>query len=488
MKQELLLKLDLQIKPLFLRIASAVRQAIRQGVLEAGETLPSARNLAQQLNTNRHTIMAAYQELIAQGWLESSERKSYRVVTSLPVESSQLLAQTSNRLASKIRWPEKVTQFSGPGVTNSWNYEFSFVGGVSDINAFPFKEFRSCMSDSLSRPGLSDLGYGSKQGDELFLQQISEYLRRKRGLTNKKLISVNGSQEALFLTAHLMLEPGDKVVVEGLGYKPAWDAFRSAGAELLAVKQHSLGIDLQHLEQLFKGHDIKILYLTPLHQYPTTIVLPIQERMEIYRLAAEFNVIIVEDDYDHEFHYESQPLAPMASDDPCGLVIYLSTFSKIMFPGCRIGVMAIDESLLEAALNYRTVINHKPNVLIQNAIGRWMEYGGFERHLRRMTRLYQQRRDAMHDNLQQLKLQGHELHYVLPAGGMALWVDIGHKAKELSELCHQNSIYLQPEAHFHLFDEQDQNRFIRLGFAGMEAEKSHQGLQQIFHHHQVLVG
>jgi len=488
MKQQLLLNLDPQIKPLFLRIATAVRLAVKQGVLKAGEVLPSARNLAQQLATNRHTIMAAYQELIAQGWLESSQRRSYRVVTTLPIESSQILAQSTHKAVNKFSWPAKVQSFSGPGIANSWNYEFSFVGGVSDINAFPFKEFRSCMADCLSRPGLSDLGYGSKQGDELFLTQISEYLRRKRGLTNKALVSVNGSQEALFLIAHLMLEPGDKVAVEALGYKPAWDAFKAAGAELLGVRQHEAGIDLQHLEGLFRAGGVKILYLTPLHQYPTTIVIPIRERIEIYRLAAEFNVIIVEDDYDHEFHYDSQPLAPMAADDPCGLVIYLSTFSKIMFPGCRIGVMAIDESLLEAVVNYRTVMNHKPNVLIQNAIGRWMEYGGFERHLRRMTRLYRQRRDAMDESLRQLQQQGFKLDYKLPAGGMALWVDIGQQANDLSQLCHQHSIYLQPESHFHLRPQQDQNRHIRLGFAGMDAEKSRLGLQQIFHYHQLLVG
>jgi len=293
-------------------------------------------------------------------------------------------------------------------------------------------------------------------------------------------MAVNGSQEALYLIAQVLLKKGDKVAVESLGYRPAWNAFQSAGAELLGIRQHSKGIDVLHLAELIETQNVKLIYLTPLHQYPTTVTLPIDERMKIYKLAAEHNVVIVEDDYDHEFHYNSQPLAPLAADDPQGLVIYLASFSKIMFPGCRVGCIAVDGSLLNTLVNYRMMINHKTSPIMQDAIALWMQDGAFERHLRRMTKLYQQRRDSLVALLNTYKTQGIDLDYLLPAGGMALWLDIKDKASELEAYCLQQNIYIQTESQFHLEQKNNQNRFVRLGFAGMSTGDLTNGLSTIF--------
>ena len=483
MKKELTLTLDPDIHPLFLRIASAIRCGIKLGHLVKGERLPSAIKLADQLKTSRHTIMAAGQELVAQGWLEAYERSGYRVAVSLPVESSANLEVRGDTEIKKFDWKSRTRSIKVSAPEDAHSFAFNFAGGIPDVSCFPFSEFRSCFNDTLNRPRWSDLGYGSKQGEEGFLRHCEQYIRRMRSITGKSLISINGSQEGLFLIAQLMLEQGDRVLVENLGYRPAWQAFYSTGAELEGVYQDEDGIDLQDLKQKIAHPAVKMLYLTPLHQYPTTVTLSMSQRIEIYRLAAEYEVVIVEDDYDHEFHFHSQPLAPLAADDPCGLVVYLSTFSKIMFPGCRTGIMAVDPKLVEPLLNYRSVINHKPNVLIQQGIGNWMESGGFERHLRRMTRLYHQRRDAMVEHLTQLQHEGHQVNFEIPAGGMALWLDIGQKARELKQRCAEVDIYLQSEDQFHLNADNNQNRFIRIGFAGQNEEKAQQGLENIFQLH-----
>jgi len=481
--KELSLQLESSTKAIYLKIASALRQAIKSKQLEVGELLPSARKLAEQLKTNRHTIMAAYQELIAQGWVESVERKGYRVTVSLPIESSRLLAQNYQKVRTDFNWqinPIITSNRSNKKTKLTHDYRYNFAGGMPDISAFPFKSFKSYFSDCLARPDINGLNYGRNEGNENFIKQVTTYLRRVRSITDKEIISVNGSQEALYLIAQLFLKADDKVAVEPLGYRPAWNAFSTTGAQLVAIKQHRQGIDIEYLSELFSQQKIKLIYLTPLHQYPTTVTTSINERMAIYQLAAKYNVIIVEDDYDHEFHYKSQPLAPMAADDPLGLVIYLSTFSKIMFPGARIGFMAVSNAIAPAIIDYRTIINHKPNVIMQDAIGRWMQDGAFERHLRKMTKLYHQRRDHLITFLQSYQQQGLSLSYHLPDGGMALWLDVGGQADAIEAYGESQDIYVLSEQHFHLDHSNNKNRYIRIGFAGLDSQQLTEGLTLLF--------
>lgn len=199
--------------------------------------------------------------------------------------------------------------------------------------------------------------------------------------------------------------------------------------------------------------------------------------MTLCRLhAQQHNIAIIEDDYDHEFHYNSQPLAPMAANDPSGLVIYLSSFSKIMFPGIRLGIIALDKSLATHIINYRSLVNHKVNILLQDAVARWMKEGGFERHLRKTTRLYKKRRQCMVEVLNEFIEQGLNIEFFVPPGGMALWVNVGEKAQKIAQQAEQKGIFLLAENAFHFNKENDQDMYIRLGFAGQNEQKIRQGL------------
>ena len=371
----------------YLAIADALRKAIRERQIAPTEALPSARNLAQQLSVNRHTIMAALAELVAQGWVEARERSGYKVVENLPIQGSRLINKVA-KVPQSFAWEFRVKQncANTPKVKAS-QYRYNFSGGQPDISKFPFDELKSHFSQTCQRPKIDDLSYGDSRGETELIEEIAKYLRRVRSITEKELMICNGSQEALYMISQLLLQPGDKVAVEQLGYPPAWAAFERTGATLIAVKQDERGIDPEHLAQVFAQGKVKLLYLTPLHQYPTTVSLDISRRMQIYQLAVQYGVAIVEDDYDHEFHYDSQPIAPMAADDPAGLVIYISTFSKLMFGGARIGYVVANNALIEQVAAYKMVMNHKCNVLVQQAVAKWMQQGGFEEHLRRMKRL-----------------------------------------------------------------------------------------------------
>jgi len=485
-------------KAKYLLIADALRVAIKQGQVAPTEALPSARKLALQLEVNRHTVMAALAELVAQGWVEAKERSGYRVVEYLPIQASKSVGKQAAQ-PTTFNWQFRLEQ-PLPKVSKikTSQYKYNFSGGQPDIRKFPFDEFKSHFSQVCQRPKYEDLSYGASKGEVALIDEISTYLRRVRSITDKKLMICNGSQEALFMVSQLLLQSGDKVAVEQLGYPPAWAAFKSAGAELVAIKQDEGGIIPEHLEVVLVKGGIKLLYLTPLHQYPTTVSLDITRRMQIYQLAAQYGVAIVEDDYDHEFHFDSQPIAPMAADDPTGLVIYISTFSKLMFGGARIGYVVAGEVLIEQLAAYKMLMNHKSNVLIQQTVAKWMQQGGFEGHLRRMTRLYQKRRDFMVSLLQGYQQQGLPIHFEIPAGGMAIWLDTGQSIVGLKEKLMAKQVYLQTEIEFSrtsnlsddLCESSEDNlisnlvsdalekdyRFIRLGFAAMNETEVEQGL------------
>jgi GntR family transcriptional regulator/MocR family aminotransferase len=466
-------------KAKYLVIAQALRKAIKEGQVAPTEGLPSARKLAQQLAVNRHTIMAALAELVAQGWVEAKERSGYRVVANLPIQSSRRLnkiKQTPQHFDWQFRFKQNVPVT--PKVKAS-QYAYNFSGGQPDIRKFPFDEFKSHFAQTCQRPKIDDLSYGDSHGEAELISEISTYLRRVRSITDKEMMICNGSQEALYMISQLLLQPGDKVAVEQLGYPPAWAAFERTGAELIAIKQDDGSIDPEHLAKVLAEGDVKLLYLTPLHQYPTTVSLDISRRMRIYQLAVHYGVAIVEDDYDHEFHYDSQPIAPMAADDPAGLVIYISTFSKIMFGGARIGYVVADNALIEQLSAYKMLMNHKSNVLVQQAVAKWMQQGGFEGHLRRMTRLYQKRRDFMVLELKCYQDKGLPIHFKIPAGGMAIWLDTGKSIVGLKEKLLAKKVYLQTEVEFNILKRLSECdcRFIRLGFAAMNEVEVARGLE-----------
>jgi len=468
----------------YLAISQAIRDAIKNGQIQSLEQLPSARQLAEQLNTNRHTVMAAFNELIAQGWIISKERQGYFVANDLPINSSQQAKSIENLSPTSFSWQftKDVTQSS---IQATSHYRYNFAGGTPDISLFPFHEFKSYVSDAFSRPNLSELNYGNTAGYSPLIEEVTTYLRRARSIKNREIVITNGSQEALYILSQILLSPHCSVATEAMGYAPAWRSFASSGANIVSIAQDDQGMIPQALEQAIKtqakvGLPISLIYLTPLHQYPTTVTLPVARRHAIYRIASANNIAIIEDDYDHEYHYRCQPLAPMASDDPNGLVIYLSTFSKVMFPGARIGFMALDKTLSDAVVNYKAIINHKVNVPMQDAIARWMQAGAFERYLRKATKVYHQRRNFMVEQLTHYQQQGKVASFTIPDGGMAMWVEINQSARHLAEIALNNNIFIQQEAQFLVNSSQSRDRFIRIGFAGMSTSDIKSGLQCLF--------
>lgn len=455
-------------RPSYLRIAEALRRAIRSGRLTATEPLPSTRRLAESLSVHRHTVMAAMDELVAEGWLSAREKRGYFVAETLPDrfhEAHALPSPASAAHTFRIVRGGEPEPFDVP-----LHARHRFQSGLADLRLFPRDEFRRELGAVLRARKLEALDYADPAGQPKLIAELKDYLRRLRAIRERELVITNGSQEGIFLVAQCLLRAGDQAGVEALGYPPAWAALRSAGARLVPLAVDEEGLIPESLERALKRSSLRLIYLTPLHQYPTTVTLPISRRLRIYELAARYKVPILEDDYDHEYHYRSEPLAPLAADDPHGIVIYLSTFSKVLFPSARIGFLAVPKKLAPALVGLRRILTRQGSSLVQEAVARWMTSGGLERHLRKMRRTYQLRRDTMVETLRAMP----ELTFQAPDGGMAIWVDTGADSQKVARVAAALGVWVTPGSSYRLDRAHDQR--LRLGFANQTPEEIRAGL------------
>jgi GntR family transcriptional regulator/MocR family aminotransferase len=419
-------------RPVFLQIAHAVADDIRRGRLRPGALLPGSRVLGQTLGVHRNTVLAAYQELIAQGWIETLPARGTRVSSAMPEPAPRRFAP---RAASRTAVPARLGFDLGPGVEP---YPQPVVppgtlvlaGGVPDLRMVPVASLarayrRALLSEARVRgeAGLapSTLDYGDSRGHPRLREALAAMLSSVRGLAAgpEAVLVTRGSQMALDLSARALLSPGDVVAVESFGYRPAWEAFKSAGARLVALPVDEHGLDVDALATLIARERVRAVYVTPHHQYPTTAVLAPGRRMALLDLCRAHRVAILEDDYDHEFHYDGRPVLPLASADQAGVVVYLGTLSKILAPGLRIGFVVAPAPLIERLAALRTYVDRQGDHTVERAVAELLEDGEVQRHARKARRAYESRRDAMAAAL--TRELGDALSFTPPVGGMALW-------------------------------------------------------------------
>lgn len=474
--KELILTLEQSSKPKHQLLADAFRVAIRAGRLKPGEILPSTRSMAQTYQMNRHTVMNALGTLESEGWIEALEKKHYLVTSTLPDTFLLPKKLINSQFETKDLDYRFARTIDMDNYVNDRQCKYAFLSGFPDIRLFPIKEFKSSLYDSLKSTNLLD--YGDPSGLPQLRLEVAQYLRRIRSIENRSIIITNGSQEAIFLLAQLLIKPGDAVAVEALGYPPAIHALKFAGAKIIPIKIDHEGMDMEDLEKKMKSHKIKMIYTTPLHQYPTTITLSASRRLKLYEVALKNKTFILEDDYDHEFHFDSAPIAPLASFDPVGIVLYVSTFSKILFPSARVGFMAVPEKIAVEIAKLKRISSRQNEHLLQASIANWLTSGEFEKHLRKMRRIYHERRDALIKDLEHFKVKHSKIFWTSPNGGMAIWIDVNTNSTLFAAEALKHSIYVAPEKKFRL-DAKDGTK-LRLGFTGQTCEENRVGLEKLF--------
>jgi GntR family transcriptional regulator/MocR family aminotransferase len=404
--------------PAFLRIAQAVMRDVRRGRLKPGQQLPGSRTLASQLGFHRNTILAALTELESQGWLATTRARGTYVSTALP---EQLHDRARTGLA-----PLGVKLIREPDFLQERPFELPhdvlhFSAGTPDPRLVPVELIARTWRRVVRRGGMRLMEYGNPGGHPGLRRELASWLSAVRGVpaTAQQVVITRGSQMAVDLLARTVMQPGDGVAVEALGYRPAWEALRLAGATLHPIPLDAHGLDVEALEKLLRRVRLRAVYVTPHHQYPTTVTMSAARRLALLSLAKKHGVLILEDDYDHEFHYEGRPVLPLASADEGGVVAYVGTLSKVLAPGLRLGWVVAPTELAERLTRLRAVMDRQGDHPMEATIAELLEEGELQRHMRKMRTLYARRRDLL---VKRLRAElGDVLSFDVPAGGISVW-------------------------------------------------------------------
>ncbi len=383
------------------QIYEALRAGILAGRLKPDSRLPSTRELARELGVSRNVVLLAYEILVDEGYAEGRVGSGTYVGTSLPEE--MLTAdrrggrpEGSGRRGYKLRLSAFARRLplSSQGTTSSdpGDVRYDFRYGFADEVTLPLLTWRRLVGRRSREPSLN---YGAPEGTTSLRTSVAEYLTRARAITctPEQVIIVAGSQQGLDLVARVLLDPGDQVVIEEPHYRGARDAFLAAGAILLGVGVDEQGLEVDRLPR--RNVLARLAYVTPSHQFPTGGILSLSRRLELLSWASKVGAYVLEDDYDGEYRYDARPLEALQGLDRSGRVIYLGTFSKVLFPALRLGYLVLPEPLLPYFRAAKALADRHTPQLLQEVMADFLNGGHFERYLRRSRLVFAARRGAL---------------------------------------------------------------------------------------------
>jgi GntR family transcriptional regulator/MocR family aminotransferase len=439
--------------PLYRQIYEAIRNAILSGKVHPTTTLPATRLLAKQLGVSRMTVINAYDQLFAEGYLEAKRGAGTFVAAHLPEEFLQTSGferreHQENPLTRKIKFTDygmNLAQHS-KGILRRHGATalVPFQQGVSAIEEFPFGVWAKIALKWQKKSPLSILGYGDSVGFQPLREAIAAHLASARGVLCEtgQIIITNGTQQALDLIGRIFLTKGNDVCLEDPGYLGARDIFAATGARLVPVPVDEEGFDLQTARKL--SRKARLAYVTPSHQYPLGVTMSLTRRLNLLEWARERDAFIIEDDYNSEYRYGGRPLASLQGLDRDGRVIYLGTFSKTIFPALRLGYLVVPTDLIEVFAAARALADlHSPS-LDQATLAEFIAERHFARHIRRMRGIYEDRQQILVEEAR-MNLKG--MLEVAPAeAGMHLigWLPPGIDDRDVSRRAAEANLKIAP--------------------------------------------
>jgi GntR family transcriptional regulator/MocR family aminotransferase len=466
---------------LFQRISHAIIAEIQRGRLRRGDRLPGSRTLAESLLVNRNTVLAAYAELQGEGWIESSRASGTFVSRSLPeLQPRDFAGRAARRRDVPSRAGFDVSPAPGASDLPAATPEgVPLSSGSPDVRLAPATLLARAFRRAVRKQSGTALRYGFPHGHPELRAALARMLTATRGLTTtpEDVVVTSGSQMALDLVSRALLRPGDCVAIEQIGYRPAWLAFQQHGAKLIPIPVDDKGLDVDALASVAEHTPIRAVYVTPHHQYPTTATLSAGRRIALLELARRLRIAVIEDDYDHEYHYDGRPVLPMASADRAGVVVYVGTLAKIVAPGVRLGYLVGPRPLLESVAAHRHCLDRQGDHSLECAVAELLEHGDVQRHARRARRIYQLRRDcaarAMREEL------GDAVSFTVPPGGISIWTRVasGIDVDAWAARALRRSLVVQT-ARKYSFDERPRP-FFRLGFAALTENEMRHALREL---------
>jgi len=467
------------------QVYDAIRSAILHGRLRAGDRLPATRVLAEQLSLSRTTVAEAYDQLQAEGYIQGRHGSGTYVAPDLPEETLQVPAGDAGWGAS-ARHPVRLSQWGErlgtqdyqalfrPPSLDEFQYDFRPHRVAQDV--FPWDAWRGASERALSSDRTRLLFYPPSAGHPELRELVAAHIGRYRAVTCSadQIVIVNGIQQGLNLLVHLLLEPGDRVTVEDPGYPAARLAFEARGLTVTQVPVDGEGLIVERLAGM-PAH--RLVHVTPSHQDPTGATLSLARRLALLELAERTECLILEDDYDSEFRYEGRPVESLQGLDRNGLVVYGGTFSKSVLAGLRIGFLVLPPDLVGPFVAAKSLWDSGAPMLEQAILAEFMRSGDFERHIRRMRRLYRDRRNALLTALQAYfgnRVQVGERHGGL---NMLIALDLPGSDAELAMVAARAGIGLRPASPYYAVAP-TRPHFL-MGFAALPEKEIGEGVRKL---------
>jgi GntR family transcriptional regulator/MocR family aminotransferase len=457
----------------YMQISNQLINAIQRGFLPFGTKLPGTRTLSALLEVHRNTIVSVYEELLAQGWIEIFPNKGTFVIGK---EKNTTTVQTfkQNNLENYPRetgFSFKISNILDNPFEHS-DCDYIFNDGIPDIRLTQVDQYSGIYSSILKRKA-HKIGQYNYDGSEFFKQHLSQYLNLSRGLPISKnnLLITRSTEMSMYIVSEILLSKDDTVIVGELSYFSVNMIFQRTGVNIRTVSVDEEGINVEEVRKICEQQKIRMLYLTPHHHYPTTVTLSAKRRLELLNLSQEFGFVILEDDYDYDFHYDKSPILPLASADTKGMVIYIGSFGKLLVPGFRTGFIVAPENIMAEMRKYLGIIDRQGDILMEHVLGEMIAEGEINRYLKKSLKVYKERRDHF------ASLLKHHLDefidFKIPSGGLAFWTEwkISVNLMQLSKQCARNNVFIPKTLLY-------QNRnltAIRLGFGNLtndEMEKA----------------
>jgi GntR family transcriptional regulator/MocR family aminotransferase len=475
--------------PLHCQIYEALRKAILKGDFRARAKLPSTRALASQLGVSRMTVVVAYDQLYAEGYLEGKSGAGTFVAPELPEELLQTSKDRKFLSPEESHNPQRRLNLSAHGV---WlaktrypdvlrverTTEFlPFQHGLPAVDEFPFEIWSRIAQHWHRNPPRELLGYGEPAGYRPLREAIAAYLKSARGVNCDvgQVIITSGAQHALTLAAKMFLEPDDAAWIEDPCYLGAKATLLSARAKVIPVPVDADGFDVQ--AALAANKNAKVIYVTPSHQYPLGVTMSLSRRLQLLEWAKQNDVWILEDDYNSEYRYGGRPLASLQGLDRNGRVLYIGTFSKTIFPSIRTGCLVVPPDLADVFAVARSLGDLHSPLIDQAILAEFITEGHFARHIRRMRKLYEARQHILVEEAR--KYLGGLLKLQKSDAGMHLvgWLPDEINAESVAEKAAAQNLKVSPIAAYG-FSKNAPNGLI-LGYTSFTEKQIKAGVKKL---------
>ncbi len=461
--------------PLYRRLRRAITDAIEAGHYDDGQALPSTRRLAEDLGVSRNTVNTAYQELVAEGFLESLPRRGH--VVNRELRRQRRVVIDADR--SDVDWSRRLLapseRFGRVEKPPEWaRARYPFVFGQPDLGQFPRRAWqravKRALADDHAAASLHDL---VDRDDELLVSMLCRHVLPGRGIdaTPDRVLVTTGSQHGLFLVGQALLGPKSRVGVEEPGYPDVRHIFHRAGAELVPLR-----VDDQGVTAPAASARIDLLAVTPSHHYPTNVTLAAGRRAALLDSAGRHDFLIVEDDYDSEFRYQGRPTPALKAADVAGRVIHVGSFSKFLAPGLRLGFLVASAPLIAHLRDARRYMLRHPSGLSQRALALMIESGDYTHSVRRTRNALRQKWERIVDAIE------HHLPWnvPIPSGGTSIWVEGPHSldARRLARRAAARGVVFEQGDVCFLRRRPPRNHF-KLGYAAIPLDRIEPGIEEL---------